>query len=513
MMKKIILPIIAIALILSIVVIANPKIRNDVSRIRISLTGYVHTDYFSQNADWKTINYSAMPHITLPDSNTPKDKWIMWGNAAEFWYSQPSYGKYWRIEFIVDDHNVYYWVGEYANQWPPAITGIAPKDVVDIALASLPRINTSYNPIAEAGGPFYYGYAGQPVTFDGSQSYDPDGYIANYTWNFGDGHSGYGKIVNHTYTNPNYAGHYYLVKLTVTDNDGHQAEDYAKAFISPPNGTKPPVAIFTYSPQNPKIGTNIIFDASASYDPDGYITGYTWDFGDGNILSQSFPTAYHSYNKAGVYYVSLEVQDNYKLTTTVTKTIVVASPKYKLEVNTSPEGVGTIVLNPPGGIYDAGTTVTATAYNINGSGYTFDHWGQVMLMGYGINSANSIQIFMDANKTVTAYYSKVAPNQYTLTISVQPQDGGWVEASPPGGVYNYGDTVTLTAHPNAGYKFKEWQGASGGSETTIIMDGNKSVTAVFVKTGGIGTEYTLPFALVTIIAVGFALGKKYFIKA
>ena len=67
-------------------------------------------------------------------------------------------------------------------------------------------------------------YRGEIITFNASTSHDSDGYIVNYTWDFGDGNitTIYNTtdttywLVNHTY---NYAGTY-QVSLTVTDNDG-----------------------------------------------------------------------------------------------------------------------------------------------------------------------------------------------------------------------------------------------------------------------------------------------------
>jgi parallel beta-helix repeat protein len=58
-------------------------------------------------------------------------------------------------------------------------------------------------------------FANQKVTFDASTSYDPDGAITKYDWDFGDGTKGAGVIVTHSYTAP---GKYNVV-LTVTDDD------------------------------------------------------------------------------------------------------------------------------------------------------------------------------------------------------------------------------------------------------------------------------------------------------
>ncbi len=59
-------------------------------------------------------------------------------------------------------------------------------------------------------------FAGQSVTFNASESYDPDGQIVDYTWDFGDGNTANGVVVQHVYAIPGK----YTVTLTVTDNSG-----------------------------------------------------------------------------------------------------------------------------------------------------------------------------------------------------------------------------------------------------------------------------------------------------
>ena len=61
------------------------------------------------------------------------------------------------------------------------------------------------------------------VTFDGSGSSDPDGSISSYAWSFGDGASGSGAQVDHTYV----ASGSFQAMLTVTDNAGAQSSSQA----------------------------------------------------------------------------------------------------------------------------------------------------------------------------------------------------------------------------------------------------------------------------------------------
>jgi PKD repeat protein len=82
----------------------------------------------------------------------------------------------------------------------------------------------------------------------------------------------------------------------------------------------PPVAAFTYSPETPIPNETITFD-STSYDPDGTIVDYLWDFGDGNTGTGS--TAIHQYETLGTYTVNLTVSDNHMFSDWVTQNVTV----------------------------------------------------------------------------------------------------------------------------------------------------------------------------------------------
>ena len=101
--------------------------------------------------------------------------------------------------------------------------------------------------------------------------------------------------------------------------------DYIPYLMEPVLPTQPPIASFTYSPENPIVNQTITFNASGSYDPDGHIISYEWDFGDGNITSTTEEKIKHSYSEAGSYKVTLTVKDDKGATNSTAKVITVYS--------------------------------------------------------------------------------------------------------------------------------------------------------------------------------------------
>lgn len=84
---------------------------------------------------------------------------------------------------------------------------------------------------------------------------------------------------------------------------------------------QPPVANFTYSPQNPIANQPITFDAGSSYDADGTIISYSWNFGDSTTATGITPQ--HAYTTTGNFPVNLTVTDSNNASASSTKTISV----------------------------------------------------------------------------------------------------------------------------------------------------------------------------------------------
>ena len=86
---------------------------------------------------------------------------------------------------------------------------------------------------------------------------------------------------------------------------------------------QPPVAIFTWSPPDPMINDSITFNASNSYDPDGYITNWSWDFENDGTVDALGKVVTHAYSDAGTYRVKLQVQDNNSIISNCTEDVIV----------------------------------------------------------------------------------------------------------------------------------------------------------------------------------------------
>ncbi|MEZ5936397.1 MAG: PKD domain-containing protein [Alphaproteobacteria bacterium] len=158
-------------------------------------------------------------------------------------------------------------------------------------------------PPAAAAGPDRLACPGSAITFDAGGSRDPDGELAAWVWDFGDGTSASGSTATHSYAEPGD----YRVLLTVSDDSGSNcasASDVATVTVN-----SPPTAMAEGDASGFVGGAHDVvqFDASRSSDADGGPLGYVWDLGDG--LSATGETVRHGYLRAGSYRVTLTASD------------------------------------------------------------------------------------------------------------------------------------------------------------------------------------------------------------
>lgn len=168
-----------------------------------------------------------------------------------------------------------------------------------------------------------------PVTFDASTSCGGPivnnvcaslSAIVSYAWTFGDGGTGTGKTVSHTFTSANT----FNVTLTVTNDRGVAASTTQPVTVS---ALAIPTASFVFSPTSPVIGDTVLFNADASRAAPGHtLVQFNWNFGDNSSTgTASGFVVTHAFARAGTYNVVLTVADDVGGRATTTQAVTVAT--------------------------------------------------------------------------------------------------------------------------------------------------------------------------------------------
>lgn len=211
--------------------------------------------------------------------------------------------------------------GEFSD---PA-EGIPTKTATSKGPTSKPKPKINEPPRADADGP-YSGIEKTIVIFNGSKSYDHDHYITSWLWDFGDGTTLEGEVVEHIYSVPGE----YKVTLTVTDTKGAKDTDVTTAIITPPNS--PPSDPEITGPEEGVETVNYDFSI-VSTDEDNDDIFYIIDWGDGTkTMSDYLPSgesfkAIHKWKESGKYTIKVTADDGQavshnEVTITVDKPII-----------------------------------------------------------------------------------------------------------------------------------------------------------------------------------------------
>jgi PKD repeat protein len=317
-------------------------------------------------------------------------------------------------------------------------------------------------------------YTGRAVSFSavGKSSIDLP---LTYQWDFGDGTTGSGASLNHTYAKSGT----YSIKITATDSNGVKASSSGVLSVVNAVLTTPTI---TANPATGFAGVDVSFKGASS-DPGGGTLTYNWDFGDQGKASGD--TVTHSFSTQGTYAVVLTVTND--LGTTVKNTLSYVVNAYTgaptVPVISAPTVTGTA--KP--------VTLTASALDALPLTYSWDFGDNTT--GSGASVQHSYSNAGNYQVTVTATNTKGAKTvSAPLSVSVLQQVSNALTAACGGSNCS---ATGATTYSGSGVGVWQYQNAS---TTPVLMDFSISG----VKAGQVATVlFTNPSETTTLAAPGF----------
>lgn len=304
--------------------------------------------------------------------------WFQWvyQNGAMFFYLDgafqwsDSYGqqwRYWRVIHYADHDRVNYdtsmdgqnWATHYSNAGPYSFAldkltfrlivgaqaaGASGTVKIDNVNTTMPYTGPNHPPTPVTGGP-YRVTVGQPLQFDGSLSADPDDFITDYSWDFGDGTTGSGPTPVHTYASVGT----YTVRLTVKDPDGATGTTTTTVFVTPPNQAP---SVDAGQDQTIRLPASATLGGSVSDDglPEEASLTSTWSVVSGpcsvTFASASSASTTASFTVDGTYVLRLTASDTeLSASDDVTVTVEPAPPNQPPTVSAGGDKIVTPGLN------------------------------------------------------------------------------------------------------------------------------------------------------------------------
>lgn len=359
---------------------------------------------------------------------------------------------------------------------------------------------TNQQPRPVAGGPYTVN-EGSAVILDGSRSWDPDGGLVRYEWDFN--YDGYNFNRDATGVNPKATYQdgptTLIIALRVTDNFGANQIATAQVRI---NNVAPQVE--AGGPYNGQAGSSIGFVGTAT-DPgtvDRTSLTYRWDFGDGTTGYGAVTG--HTYNQPGTYTARLSVTDKDGAQTSDTATVQVSAtnraPVAVISGPTSGKTGQTLNFNGSSSS-DSDGTITSYAWNF-GDGTTANG----VNVSHSFNRAGTYQVTLtvldngglSGSATVTVQISDVAKTPPTAVIS-GPSNGLVGTALNFSGSSSSDSDGTITS-----YSWDFGDGTTGsGVDTshTYNAAGTYQVTLTVVDNDGLTGQDTQSVVIDQIIII------------
>ncbi|MEW6734113.1 MAG: PKD domain-containing protein [Acidobacteriota bacterium] len=384
------------------------------------------------------------------------------GQVQRLAHHRSSLSEYWRTPRanLSPDGKFFAFNSDWGGGHNDVYVGVLPTGLWDTGVPNPgpPTVTASATPIS--------GTAPLNVSLTGSAS-SPNGLITSYNWTFGDGTTGTGPSVTHTYNN---AGTF-TATLTVTDNANQTASKSLTITVTPPIVIGVPTARLTASVTTGFAPLSVILDGSTSSSPNGAITEYKWDFGDGTIFSGKTMT--HIYKAAGSYNTVLTVKDVagqtgsasllIKVTSNVSTTISFVNGDGKLASTT----------------YDVGVITTYPTYTIDTTldGRVGSRSGNITLIAMPNLIGNSSgQIPTGATIVSATLQLKIYGSQATQLAAARILDpdrlGMWFTGST---ISNYNAGVSYGYRDARNGMMKKWSNTAT-SLIAVLATADSSVT-------------------------------------
>ena len=334
---------------------------------------------------------------------------------------------------------------------------------------------------------------GQSVTFNasGSSHGRPDRSIVSYSWDFGDGNTGSGVSVSHSYAA--YAS--YTATLTVTDNNVPAKTANASIVVAVDLGNQAPVSV-PGGPYTADLGSGVSLNGTGSSDPNAscgdLIASYSWNIDSGVLVvtgaSPSLTAAQVSALGIGSHTVVLTVTDSFGASNTANTTLNIYDNRPFASFTASP--------NP---------AACSQSISFNGSAsshgrpdraivsYAWEFGDGNIGSGVAVTHAYSAYGTYTAKLTVTDNNVPAKTDFTTLTINVD--QGNQAPVSVPGGPYiaDLGSGISLngsgSSDPNAGCGDSIVSYAWNIDSGAIALSGaNPSLTAAQISALGVGSH-------------------------
>ncbi|OLE75249.1 hypothetical protein AUG19_06020 [archaeon 13_1_20CM_2_54_9] len=215
------------------------------------------------------------------------------------------------------------------------------------------------------------------------------------------------------------AGNYNIIaKVPPLNGETDVTNNNSPEIIAKLNLNKPPVIVLASSTNSTTVRSSVSFNATASYDPDGTIFSYSWNFGD-NTAPETGAIRTHTYSQAGNYTVTITVTDDNGTTSSAARVVKVSAlaPTSPLALQVGYAN-GTISLSwsPPSDFGGAPITGYRVYRGVNPTNLVYYRTVAGTVTTYDDDFVSNGQVYYYKITAVNSGGESLASNQENLTV-------------------------------------------------------------------------------------------------